>query len=72
VHCGGLPVDAIVSPVKTDRLVIRFDPATRAQLAAAAQQDRRPVANLVRNVLADWLADRKATHTSKEHPRGHK
>jgi hypothetical protein len=57
--------------VKTYRLGIRVDPAIHAQLAAAAQQDRRPVSNLVRNVLADWLADRKATHTSKEHHRGH-
>jgi hypothetical protein len=58
--------------LKTYRLGIRVDPATRAQLAVAAQQDRRPVSNLVRLVLADWLADRKATHTPKEHVRGHK
>jgi hypothetical protein len=42
--------------VKTDRLSFRIDPTTRQQLEAAAEQDRRPMSNLVRNVLADWLA----------------
>jgi hypothetical protein len=40
---------------KTDQLSVRLDPAIRERLAAAAEQDRRPVSNLVRNVLADWL-----------------
>jgi len=41
---------------KTDQFSIRIDPVIRRQLEAAAEQDRRPMSNLVRNVLADWLA----------------
>ncbi len=31
-------------------------PELRAAIEAAAEQERRPVSNLIRNVLADWLA----------------
>jgi hypothetical protein len=41
---------------KTDQLSIRIDPDIRAQLEAAADADRRPVSNLVRNVLAVPMA----------------
>jgi hypothetical protein len=41
---------------KTDQLSIRIDPVIRRQLEAAAEQDRRPMSNLVRLVLANWLA----------------
>jgi hypothetical protein len=41
---------------KTDQLSIRIDPVIRARLEAAVEQDRLPMSNLVRNVLADWLA----------------
>jgi hypothetical protein len=59
-----------MSNLKTNRLAFRVDPAIHAQLAVAAQEDRRPMSSLARNILSDWLADRKASHTSKEHPRG--
>jgi predicted DNA-binding protein len=44
--------------MKTEQLSIRLDPVIRERLEAAAERDRRPVSNLVRNVLADWLAER--------------
>jgi predicted DNA-binding protein len=50
----------------------RLEPEMAERLEALALQDRRTTSNLLRNVVSDWLADRKATHTSKEHPRGHK
>jgi predicted HicB family RNase H-like nuclease len=40
--------------LKSDQLSLRIDPVIRERLEAAAEQDRRPVSNLVRNVLADW------------------
>jgi predicted DNA-binding protein len=44
--------------MKTEQLSIRLAPVIRERLEAAAERDRRPVSNLVRNVLADWLAER--------------
>jgi predicted DNA-binding protein len=38
---------------KTNHLSIRLEPELREKLEAAAEQDRRPLAKLVRNVLAD-------------------
>jgi len=40
---------------KPDQLSIRVDPGIRLRLVAAAEQDRRPISHLVRNVLSDWL-----------------
>jgi hypothetical protein len=38
----------------------RVDPEVLEALAAAAKADRRPVSNLIRNVLADWVEARSA------------
>jgi hypothetical protein len=45
---------AMSNALKSDQLSLRIDPVIRERLEAAAEQDRRPVSNLVRNVLADW------------------
>jgi hypothetical protein len=42
-------------------LTLRIDDDLRARLEAEAERDRRPVGNLVRIVLADWLAERGAS-----------
>jgi hypothetical protein len=42
--------------LKSDQLSVRIDPVIRERLEAAAEQDRRDLSNLVRNVLSDWLA----------------
>jgi hypothetical protein len=44
-----------MSDTLKDQLTIRLDPATRERLETAAEQDRRPVSNLARIVLIDWL-----------------
>jgi hypothetical protein len=49
-HC------AMQNTLKTDQFCIRIDPVIRAQLEAAAVADRRPLSNLVRIALTDWLA----------------
>ena len=41
-------------------LTLRIDGALRGELEAAAERDRRPVGNLMRLALADWLAQRSA------------
>jgi predicted HicB family RNase H-like nuclease len=51
---------------KSDQLSVRIDPLIRERLEAAAEQDRRPVLNLVRNVLADWLADQSQRSRQRE------
>jgi hypothetical protein len=37
----------------------RVDPDDLEIVQAVAQQDRRPVSNLIRNILADWAAARR-------------
>jgi predicted transcriptional regulator len=45
---------------------VRIEPELRAQLERAAEADRRPVTQLIRNVLHDFVA----TYTPKEHADG--
>jgi predicted DNA-binding protein len=49
---------------------MRLEPEVAERLEALAEQDRRTTSNFLRNVVTDWLAGRKATHTSKEHADG--
>ena len=39
---------------KTSKIALRLEPELRDRLEALAELDRRPMANLIRNVLADW------------------
>jgi predicted HicB family RNase H-like nuclease len=43
---------------RTGQLVLRVEPELRAELEAAAEEERRPMANLIRNILADWVDGR--------------
>jgi hypothetical protein len=40
---------------KCATLALRLEPELRERLEAAAEQDRRVLSNLIRNVLADWV-----------------
>jgi hypothetical protein len=42
------------------QIVVRISSPLRAELEVAAIEDRRPLAMLVRNVLADYAAQRQA------------
>jgi hypothetical protein len=44
----------------TKQLSVRVDPELLDDLERAAAEDRRPVGNLVRCILADWQAARDA------------
>jgi predicted HicB family RNase H-like nuclease len=52
---------------KSDQLSVRIDPLIRERLELAAERDRRPVSNLVRNVLADWLDQSHRGRQLQEH-----
>jgi predicted transcriptional regulator len=43
---------------KTDQLSIRLEPELRQRLERVAEADRRPLAALARNVLADFVDGR--------------
>jgi hypothetical protein len=45
---------------KTEHVVIRMEPELREAIEAAAEEERRPVSNWVRNALADQLKAREA------------
>jgi len=45
----------------SQQLNVRIAPELREALEAAAEQDRRPVSNLVRGVLAEWIESRVAS-----------
>ena len=47
-----------MSQQKTSKIALRLEPELRDRLEAAAELDRRPMANLIRNVLADWCDGR--------------
>jgi hypothetical protein len=44
---------------KSEQLAVRIEPALRAAIEAAAEQDRRPVSSMARLLIADALADRE-------------
>jgi hypothetical protein len=53
------------SPSPMGNLTLRIDDALRAELEAAAERDRRPVGNLIRCVLSDWV-ERRAVVGERE------
>jgi hypothetical protein len=42
----------------SDQVVLRMEPKLRRAIKSAAEQDRRPMAHLIRNILSDWVAGR--------------
>jgi hypothetical protein len=50
----------------SEQVVLRLDPGLRAELAKWADEDRRPMASLIRIVLEDWVEGR-----SQSAPREH-
>ena len=44
---------------KRTPIAIRFDPAQREALDRAAAEERRTLSDMIRIVLADWLAERQ-------------
>jgi hypothetical protein len=59
-----------MSKPMTRNFTLRLQEDLRDALAAAAEEDRRPVAGLVRNVLADWL-DERIAHERQAQEREH-
>lgn len=43
----------------TNQVSFRIDDELRREIERAAAQERRPVSNLLRNVVADWAAARR-------------
>ncbi len=41
----------------SDRIGVRIEPQLRAAMDHAAAAERRPLANLIRNILADYVAN---------------
>jgi predicted transcriptional regulator len=48
----------MLTKLKTSHVSIRVEDELREALEVAAEQDRRPMASLIRCVLADWVASR--------------
>jgi hypothetical protein len=42
---------------QTEILSLRLEPELRASIEAAADADRRPTTQLIRNILTDWLRE---------------
>jgi predicted transcriptional regulator len=47
------------------QISVRVDDELLGVVEQAAQQERRTVSNLVRNVLTDWASERRNQHTSE-------
>jgi hypothetical protein len=45
---------------RSTTIPVRVEPELRVAIEAAAEQDRRPMANLIRNILADWVNSRSS------------
>jgi hypothetical protein len=58
-HVGGMSKAKRI-PEFTEHVVIRMAPELRQAIETAAEQDRRPVSHLIRNVLSDWIEGRSA------------
>jgi hypothetical protein len=41
-------------------LAFRVDPSLRKKIEKAAAADRRPVASLIRNIMANWIATNRS------------
>jgi hypothetical protein len=40
---------------KTERIAVRLDAATKAELTKAAEEDKRSLSSMVEKIIADWL-----------------
>ena len=49
-----------MSKPKADKLTVALEPATRGELEQWAAEEGRPVANLLRRIVARSLQDRRA------------
>jgi hypothetical protein len=47
--------------MKCERIDLRVDRELRERIELAAAADRRPVSNLIRNILSDWIDGRQST-----------
>jgi predicted transcriptional regulator len=54
-------------PELNDSLTLRLGEDLRKRLEEAADQDRRPMSNLIRCALSDWLDDRSHTTAGAQH-----
>jgi hypothetical protein len=62
----GLLLAASLARMKTQRdqrTTVRLAGALLSELEQAANEDRRPVADLIRGILINWAMDRLARHT---------
>ncbi len=44
----------------SDTISLRVEPELRSAIEAAADEERRPVASMVRVILEDWIRERPA------------
>jgi uncharacterized protein (DUF1778 family) len=51
--------------MRDQQLSIRVEPDLREAIEAAADRDQRPVSNLVRVILSDWLRAHAADHAAQ-------
>ena len=47
-----------IRKTRSEHVTLRLEPELREAIEAAAEADRRPVSNLVRNILSDWVDGR--------------
>jgi metal-responsive CopG/Arc/MetJ family transcriptional regulator len=57
-------IGGVAMALKTSRqqISVRVDDELLNEVERAAQEERRTVSNLVRNVLADWASERRVQH----------
>jgi hypothetical protein len=58
-----------MSTKKLENLTIRLEPEVRVALAREAERDRRPMGNLIRNIVADWVAAHAAAQPAERRSR---
>jgi uncharacterized protein (DUF1778 family) len=46
--------------MKREHITLRLERELRERIEMAAAADRRPVSNLVRNILSDWIDGRQS------------
>jgi predicted regulator of amino acid metabolism with ACT domain len=45
--------------VRDQKIMVRLNEIMQAEIAAAAAEDRRTVAETILNIVADWIVDRE-------------
>jgi hypothetical protein len=53
-----------MSKKRNEAIALRVEPELRAAIETAADQERRPMSSLIRNILSDWVHTRPATGTN--------